>query len=160
MQDSRPYRKNVGIVVFNSQGQVLVGERMGMSGSVQMPQGGTDDGEEPLAAALRELEEETGLSLSGPPQIEILNWLSYDFPEDVPDKLKKYRGQMQKWFFFYWDGDPASLSLDHHQQEFSRLFWADFEDVVTRVVAFKQEVYRTLFETGRTFIKQYVAALR
>ncbi len=160
MQDTRPYRRNVGIVVFNARGEVLVGEREGTPGALQMPQGGLDEGEEPLRGALRELEEETGLRLSGPPQFELLNWLTYEFPDSVPEKLKKYRGQMQKWFFFYWNGDPASLSTNHHQKEFSRLLWADFEEIVKNIVDFKKDVYRTLFETGRTFIKQYTSALR
>ena len=106
----KPYRKNVGIIVFNRAGQVLAGERIQTGGALQFPQGGLDAGETPLEGALRELYEETGLQLAGPPVAELGEWLRYDFPPDVPAKLQKYQGQEQKWFFFFWDGDPAALN--------------------------------------------------
>ena len=58
-----PYRKNVGVMLVNSDDQVFVGRRIDMKGPHwQMPQGGIDPGESPEEAALRELEEETGVS--------------------------------------------------------------------------------------------------
>ncbi|KAE8782639.1 Nudix hydrolase 26, chloroplastic [Hordeum vulgare] len=62
------------------------------------PQGGIDLGEEPRAAAMRE---ETGVRYA---EIvaEAPNWLTYDFPADVKDKLNarwgtNWKGQAQKW---------------------------------------------------------------
>ena len=51
MMDSKPYRPNVGIVLFNASGQVLIGRRFRDDGPEiilpglewQMPQGGTMD---------------------------------------------------------------------------------------------------------------------
>lgn len=130
---------------------VLVGERLEFPGVFQFPQGGIDDGEEPLRAARRELFEETGIEISDPPAYEIAEWLHYDFPEEIPERLKRFRGQAQKWFFFEWEGDPASLSLQHHhEQEFRSMKWAPFPTVVAGIVSFKKEVYARLYEEGRS----------
>ena len=70
MTGKLPYRPCVGIAVFNRAGLVWTGRRKNdnrgeLSGSQklwQMPQGGIDKGEEPEAAARRELTEETGIT--------------------------------------------------------------------------------------------------
>lgn len=157
MPDKRPYRKNVGIVVFNSQAQVLAGERGDRPGSFQFPQGGLDEGESPVEAARRELLEETTLDYRGPVAFEFLNWLTYDFPEQVPAHLKEYRGQKQRWIFFYWDGDLSTLDLSKSCGEFARLAWMDFDRVVRDIADFKKPVYQILHDTGRNFIRQYLA---
>jgi len=157
MGDDRPYRKNVGIVVFNSQGFVLAGERSDRPGAFQLPQGGLDEGESPEAAARRELLEETSLDFRGPVAFEFLNWLSYDFPPEAPENLKKYRGQKQRWFFFFWDGDVDSLNLASSCGEFSRLAWKDLGDLVKGIADFKKPVYQILHDTGRNFIRQHLA---
>jgi putative (di)nucleoside polyphosphate hydrolase len=49
-----PYRKAVGIMLLNRSNKVLVAKRIDMvSEAWQMPQGGMDEGEEPLQTALR-----------------------------------------------------------------------------------------------------------
>ena len=66
MPEAKPYRPNVGIALFNSAGQVLIGRRFKDDGPEiilpglewQMPQGGIDAGEDIVAAAKRELAEE------------------------------------------------------------------------------------------------------
>lgn len=152
------YRKNVAVVVFNRLGQVLAGERAGKKGALQFPQGGVDAGETPLEAARRELWEETGLKLEGPPVYEIEEWLAYDFPAEIDNpKLRKYRGQEQKWFFFRWDGDPSTLNLDVHHREFDRLLWTELTTVSESIVDFKKAVYRRVVETGRRVIAGHLA---
>ena len=57
-----PYRPCVGIVLFNNDNQVFIARRNDVGRqSWQFPQGGINSGEEPEAAALRELEEETNI---------------------------------------------------------------------------------------------------
>jgi putative (di)nucleoside polyphosphate hydrolase len=148
----KPYRENVGIVVLNARGEVLVGERVNFPGVFQFPQGGMDPGESPLAAARRELLEETGLRLAGAPALEIEDWLYYDFPENVSAKLKAYRGQKQKWFVFRWDGDPGTLRLDLHQREFERVRWARLDEIVAGIVAFKRPVYERVAREVSAFL--------
>ncbi len=64
MDDYPQHRPNVGVVLFHPDGRVWFGRRAGAPGphTWQFPQGGVDDGEDLLAAALRELEEETGVA--------------------------------------------------------------------------------------------------
>jgi 8-oxo-dGTP pyrophosphatase MutT (NUDIX family) len=85
-----PYRPCVGIMVLNRDGLVWAGRRIAetdteMAGTDklwQMPQGGIDEGEDPLPAALRELHEETGIrtvSLLA----EAPDWIHYDLPDHL-----------------------------------------------------------------------------
>ena len=56
-----PYRDNVGAVLFNAAGLILVARRAdlpnaeGTPGGWQLPQGGMDHGEDPAIAVFREL---------------------------------------------------------------------------------------------------------
>ena len=77
-----PYRPNAGVMLLNQAGLVFVGKRIDTDGEAwQMPQGGIDKGEDSSTAALRELEEETGVS---PSLVDVLavsqDWIKYDFP--------------------------------------------------------------------------------
>src|SRR3979490_807319 len=107
MLDSKPYRPNVGIALFNASGNVLIGRRFRDDGPEiilpglewQMPQGGIDAGEDPRTAAMRELFEETGVPRADPLG-EVTDWLTYEFPpyHGPPHRLARFRGQRQKWF--------------------------------------------------------------
>ncbi len=141
------YRPNVGIVVFNAEGQVWLGHRYGMTGdhSWQFPQGGVDEGEDLEPAALRELHEETGIT-----SVEIIgrtaDWIYYDFPADVLAQKKigrNFIGQKQIWFAVRFTGKDAEIDLNaHHEKEFSRWEWCDLDRVIERVVSFKRDSYR------------------
>jgi len=154
MKDKRPYRKNVGVVIYNRSGLVLVGERIQYPGIFQFPQGGMDKGEKPLETAVRELYEETGLAIETEPTHEIEEWITYEFPEDIPEHLKRYRGQSQKWFFFPWDGDPSTLELDLHVREFISVKWYDLKELVNDIVEFKKPVYRRILEEARKYLPE------
>ena len=63
--ENLPYRANVGVMVLSKSGDVFVAQRLEhYANAWQMPQGGIDPGEAPAEAALRELEEETGINSS------------------------------------------------------------------------------------------------
>ena len=58
-----PYRPCVGITLINHDNKIFAGQRIDNSiNAWQMPQGGIDNPEDPLTAAFRELEEETGVT--------------------------------------------------------------------------------------------------
>ena len=78
-----PYRPCVGIVLFNNNNQVFIARRNDVGRqSWQFPQGGINSGEEPEAAALRELEEETNIK-SVRSVDRTAEWLYYDYPTNV-----------------------------------------------------------------------------
>jgi putative (di)nucleoside polyphosphate hydrolase len=145
-----PYRPNVGVVLINPDRRIFAGQRVDNPGPAwQMPQGGVDEGEDPSAAALRELEEETG---ARPDLVSLVrespDWLRYDLPPDLIGKLwrGRYRGQAQKWYAMRWLGTDADFDLDRHHREFSRWAWMTPAEVMASVVPFKREVYARVFD--------------
>ena len=72
-------------MLLNSEGKVFVGARIDNTDEAwQMPQGGIDEGEEPWATALRELEEETGIERHLVERIaDAPERLKYDLPKEL-----------------------------------------------------------------------------
>jgi putative (di)nucleoside polyphosphate hydrolase len=68
--DNEGYRENVGIIIANDAGKLLLAGRIGSKGW-QFPQGGMLDGESAEQAMFRELNEEVGLSAA---DVEILGY--------------------------------------------------------------------------------------
>jgi putative (di)nucleoside polyphosphate hydrolase len=133
---------------------IFIGERRGMDGdNWQMPQGGIDDGEQPLAAAKRELFEETGVR-----RIEFLaesaGWHCYEVPEPRRPAYwrGRYVGQCQRWFAFRFTGQDNDVDLNLHEPEFSLWRWASAADVMTTAVVFKRKVYRAVLDEFRPFL--------
>ena len=153
LRETLPYRDCAGAVVFNRQGQVFIGRRNDISpdegdaGAWQFPQGGMDEGEEPIDAALRELYEETSIR-----SVEILtaapDWIFYDLPDELLGAAlkRKYRGQRQRWFALLFNGADSEVDVlspgGGHRAEFSAWRWEDLEKVPDLVVPFKRDAYR------------------
>ncbi len=144
-----PYRHCVGLVVMNAGGEVFAGQRIDNPGDAwQMPQGGVDEGETPVQAALRELGEETGIDEDS---VEVLaettDWIPYDLPHELVPKLWKgrFRGQTQKWFLLRFDGDDAEIDIAKDLREFSRWAWMSPDDLIDRIVPFKKQTYAQVF---------------
>jgi putative (di)nucleoside polyphosphate hydrolase len=139
------YRPNVGLAVFSKAGHVFVGRRINSRGAFQwqMPQGGIDAGESAEAAALRELEEEIGVS---PKLVKVLeeteDWIYYDFPPDLKKRLGgPYIGQRQKWFALRFTGSDGDVRLDLHTPEFDAWRWAKLDELPGLIIPFKRPSY-------------------
>ena len=152
---SLPYRPCAGQMVINSDGLIWIGcrgdaknEAEGRGEWWQMPQGGIDEGEDPAAAALRELYEETGMR--SVTQIgEHSNWVTYDLPPDLIGKAwgGKYRGQKQKWFAYRFLGADSEISILPRpglEAEFVAWRWAPVGELLDLIVPFKRDVYRAV----------------
>jgi putative (di)nucleoside polyphosphate hydrolase len=149
--EQRPYRRGVGIVLFNDEGEVFVAQRIDNPGPAwQMPQGGIDRDENPIDAAWRELHEETGIS-SAKLLEESRDWLRYDLPAELADRLWKgrYRGQEQMWYAFRFTGEESEIKIDGPHPEFSAWKWAPFAEVPKLIVPFKRPLYERVFEEFR-----------
>jgi putative (di)nucleoside polyphosphate hydrolase len=150
-----PYRPCVGIMLLNSNNLVFVGRRkseadaddVGIGYAWQMPQGGIDSGEDPYAAALRELYEETNVRT-----VRLLceapDWYSYDLPSLIAGRAWKgrYRGQIQKWFAFRFEGEDDEIDIarpagGHHRPEFDEWRWEKMGRLPDLIIPFKRPVY-------------------
>ncbi|MEM9331035.1 MAG: RNA pyrophosphohydrolase [Pseudomonadota bacterium] len=151
-----PYRPCVGAVVLNAQGRVWAGRRIQNSETPathrwQFPQGGIDQGEDPLPAAKRELFEETGIK-SVQLLAECSEWLKYDLPDDMLGiALKgKFRGQTQKWFAFLFEGEEDEINIDEppdgSHPEFDAWDWKHLEEMPDLIVPFKRPIYDRLVD--------------
>ncbi len=144
------YRPAVGLAVFNKDGKIWLGKRLGHNGpfSWQMPQGGIDANETPEVAAARELYEETGISLEMVSSIGAIDdWLYYDFPPEYLSRkeTRNWRGQRQKWFALRFHGDEKKINLmAHGPQEFSEWKWGDLSQIPDLIVPFKRKVYERI----------------
>jgi|TARA_B110000914_G_scaffold186185_1_gene170115 putative (di)nucleoside polyphosphate hydrolase len=138
-----PLRSGVGIVVLNKDNKVFVAKRIDNQKKFwQMPQGGVDKGENYLAAAYRELEEETSI-INVDLVKELDGLISYELPENLLGVIwkGKYRGQEQKWFVMRFLGNDAEINIETKQPEFCEWKWIDLENITDLVVDFKLHIY-------------------
>jgi putative (di)nucleoside polyphosphate hydrolase len=147
-----PYRPNVGAVLFNRDGLILVARRADLpnaeapAGGWQLPQGGIDEGEDPRQAVLRELAEEIGTD-----RAEIIDehdaWLTYDLPPELVGVALKgrFRGQRQRWFALRFTGEDGDIRLDlDPHPEFDAWRWVRLAELPGLAVPFKRAIYEVL----------------
>ena len=142
-----PYRKGVGMMVFNDQKKIFVGKRIDNQEAWQMPQGGVDQNEDYETAAKRELFEETGIQ-----SIRIIkksnNEYIYDLPEHLIGKIwkGKYKGQKQEWFLIKFLGPDSEININQKHPEFNEWKWVNINDLPNLIVSFKKNLYLSVID--------------
>ena len=141
-----PLRKGVGVVLLNKNNQIFVAKRIDNPKDFwQMPQGGIDNGENYLEAALRELKEETSIK-----SVKVIQEIQEEITYNLPDSLLgiiwkgKYKGQTQRWFIMRFLGNDNEINLKTKHPEFLEWKWVDIENITDKVVDFKLHVYEKI----------------
>jgi putative (di)nucleoside polyphosphate hydrolase len=139
------FRPNVGIILANDEGRVLWARRVGGQDAWQFPQGGINENENVEDALFRELHEEVGLIEQ---DVKVLactgGWLRYRLPSRM---IRRHAapvciGQKQKWFLLRTQCDDSRLNFNcGDKAEFDYSRWVSYWYPLTKVVAFKREVY-------------------
>ena len=135
------FRPNVAAILQNSEGKILVCERIDIGGAWQFPQGGIDPGETPRQALEREMVEELSL---GPEHYQIKGQKGpYRYLIGEGKTKKGYHGQEQEYFLLHLTGDEAHINVKTPDQEFISCKWihpAQFD--AGWLPPMKVEVYR------------------
>lgn len=147
--DSDGFRPNVGIILANDLGKVLLARRIGQN-AWQFPQGGIQQNETAEEALYRELNEEVGLQ---PEHVTVLGatqgWLRYRLPTHLVRRRQQPTciGQKQVWFLLRLTAEDSLVRLDASSEpEFDDWAWVSYWKPVGEVVAFKRKVYRRALE--------------
>lgn len=158
--DLSAYRPNVGIVLFNREGKVWFGRRADLKADHvwQFPQGGVDEGEDLFGAALRELEEETGVT-----SVSVLgqtpDWITYDFPDGYAGSkaARGWKGQKQIWFALRFTGEDSEINLEAHEHvEFTAWRWGFLAEAPGLIVPFKRTAYEQVVSAFHKFADSWI----
>ncbi len=147
------YRPNVAAIIVSPKYpqvcELFVAERSDIEGAWQFPQGGIDEGEQPEEALFRELEEEIGTQ-----KVKIIaeypEWITYDFPDAIKERMKPFIGQKQRYFLVRLEND-ATIDLDTDHPEFKQYRFEGLDTLFSTVSHFKRPIYK---EVVKYFQKQ------
>lgn len=149
MIDNNSYRLNVGIIICNSNCQILLAKRYNQH-SWQFPQGGINPKESPKEAMYRELFEEVGLNYT---DVKILayrkKWTYYKLPKYlVRWNLKPICiGQKQRWFLLKLTANENNINVKKNKTpEFDSWKWVNYKYPIKQVVFFKRKVYKKIIK--------------
>jgi putative (di)nucleoside polyphosphate hydrolase len=153
-----PYRRGVGMVIINDNGQIFLGKRLESKFEAwQMPQGGIFVGETPSKAVKREMMEEIGCN-SGEILAETKKWYSYNIPEFLVSKLwdGRYKGQQQKWFLIRFTGTDSDINVNTDNPEFREWRWANISELLEIIVPFKKLLYKAVLKEFEPIIRTHI----
>jgi putative (di)nucleoside polyphosphate hydrolase len=135
------------MMVLNSENKIFVGRKLyGKKPVWLMPQGGIEGEEEPIVAALRELEEEIGTK-----RVKLIaessQWLTYNLNPIDAKKLwnGKFSGQQQKWFAMRFIGNESDIALDLKSGEFQDWKWLTQDELLSLSGKTMETVYQKVF---------------
>ena len=118
------YRPNVAFLLLDDHDQLLICERLKIEGAWQFPQGGMDEGESPLEALHREMEEEVGLPPSSYEVLESRDGYCYLFPPELKKGRKgKFDGQTQTYFLCRLKEGAPPINVNQEPREFRSHTW-------------------------------------
>ncbi|MCK9162128.1 MAG: RNA pyrophosphohydrolase [Arcobacter butzleri] len=149
---TKNYRPNVAAIIMSPRYphtcDVFIASRTDIDDAWQFPQGGIDEGENAKDALYRELREEIGTD-----EIEVIaeypQWVSYDFPPAIAEKMKPYDGQIQKYFLVKLK-IGARINIDKHKfAEFSQYKFVPIKNIFEHVTYFKRTVYKQVLKHFR-----------
>ena len=157
--DAEGFRANVGIILANGNGKLLLGGRVGRKGW-QFPQGGIFVGEDPVDAMYRELREEIGLQRE---DVELLgvtqDWIRYRLPGKYirRNSVPLCIGQKQKWFLLSLESDDDKVELSNTTNpEFDDWRWVNYWYPIHQVIEFKRDVYRKALQELSGPLNSYI----
>ena len=138
-----PFRPNVCMLVYNSQGKLFLGERRGEKGHWQFPQGGAESGYTLRENVFRELKEELGLRKRHVGSLKKLRAThQYEWRTPPGYALGRWRGQRQTFWLVEFIGDDGDIDLaDFKEPEFRAWRWCSVSEVRRRAARHRRKGY-------------------
>ena len=118
------------VMIYNDKGQALVQERVKSWKGLSFPGGHIEPNESFLASAVREVKEETGLTVTDLQSCGVIHWLNTDNGD--------------RYLVFLYKTDKFSGELLPETDE-GRVFWADIEELKTLPSENSFPKYLTMF---------------
>eukprot|EP01124_Arcella_intermedia_P031284 TRINITY_DN7025_c0_g1_i1.p1 TRINITY_DN7025_c0_g1~~TRINITY_DN7025_c0_g1_i1.p1 ORF type:complete len:249 (+),score=32.61 TRINITY_DN7025_c0_g1_i1:12-758(+) len=160
------FRPSVGAIIFKGNGRLLCGKRIDL-GFWQFPQGGMHPEEDPVEAALREIQEEVGLTRTDVKLVEYRSLPTEKFTYDRPmfKDNKRYDGQEQRYIIFRLLNDAleasaVNLQASNEPPEFSEVAFLTWDELISRSIPSRTFIYARLRNTVKPIIGEYLAKER
>lgn len=147
-KETKTYRPNVAAIILSPKYpltcELFIASRTDIKNAWQFPQGGIDKSETPQEALFRELKEEIGTD-----EVDIIaeypEWISYDFPPQVVEKMYPYDGQVQKYFLVRLQ-KQSKININTKEPEFDAYKFVEVKDLFDYITYFKRPVYKQVLE--------------